>query len=75
MGQGVGSVVGCGRDDTGRANWGQPRKGFGCHIREGQLRFLTESGVICIGFNKDYSGEPEKCCMGMVGEIGNRGIC
>lgn len=25
--------------------------------------------------HKDYSGEPEKCCMGMVGEIGNRGIC
>lgn len=57
MGQGMSSAVGHGRHGCGRANWGQLTKGFGCRTQEGQLRFLTGSGVICIGFDKDYSGK------------------
>ena len=77
MGQGMGSAVGHGRDGSGRANWGQLTKGFGCRTKEGQLRFLTGSGVICIGFDKDYSGKTWKMMNGMVGrlETEKSGIC
>ena len=32
-------------------------------------QFLTGSGVICIGFDKDYSGKTWKMMNGMVGRL------